>query len=689
MLKRLTVGQKIFCSFVIVAILFGLVSIESLKALNTSSEGFTTYRNYARESNLIGQIQVTLLEATTNVKDYIITDKDEYKAKHFASIQKLLKLIVTAEKSFLDQDRISNLLDVKQMIDVYEESFTEVARSQSLRSTLAEKDLIPKGNQMEDNFGQLINTLGKSEKNSEALFWCAKGIRHLILGRLYAAKFLGDSDNTHIKRSLKEMAELNIVTTKLSQILSAKNRKKLREIIQTSKSYVQILTQFTSLTEKRNNLIETELNVIGPKMDTAIKQAKDSVIIDQDKLGPELQNKNNRATTNVYFAGLCAVLLGGISAIIIGRNITIPLKKVVDAAYKIAEGDMPEEIDGTNRKDELGLLAKAFNKMTTSLKTMTVAMERIADSDLTLEVTPRSDIDTIGKALARMVENLKDDNRKIHDTVSILSSSLSQISAASAELTASAAETASAVAETNATVEEVKQTAHLSNEKSRQVAEVARKAIRTSQQGQKASEDAASGMMNIKLQMDTIATSIVKLAEQSQHIGDIIYVVNDLADQSNILAVNASIEASKAGEEGKGFTVVAREIRNLSDQSKQSVAQIQSILADIQKATSSAVMITEEGGKAVEVGANMSSQTGESILSLSSVINQSAQSSAQIAASSQEQLAGLDQVAVALGSIKQAGEQNLESSRQLEMAVRDLDLQAKSLQEMMDRVKLQ
>ncbi|SMF05135.1 HAMP domain-containing methyl-accepting chemotaxis protein [Desulfovibrio gilichinskyi] len=688
MLKRLTVGQKIFSSFVIVAILFGGVSFESLKALNTSSEGFTTYRNYARESNLISEIQVTLLEATTCVKDFIITDKNEYKEKHFANIQKLLHLIDSAEKSFSTQDRISKILDVKQMIDVYEESFTEVARSQTLRSTLATNELIPKGDLMENYFGQIINSLGKSEKNSKALFWCARGIRHLVLGRLYAAKFLGDSDNDHIKKSLKEMAELDTITSQLSQILEAGNRKKLDEIINTSKSYIQILLQFTTLTEKRNDLIDSELDKLGPKMEAAIKQAKDSVIADQDKLGPELQARNTSAKTNVYLAGLCAILLGGISAIIIGRNITIPLKKVVNAAYKIAEGDMPEGIDDTDRTDELGLLSKAFNKMAASLKIMTEAMERIADSDLTLEVTPRSEHDTIGKALARMVENLKDDNRKIHDTVSILSSSLSQISAASAELTASAAETASAVAETNATVEEVKQTAHLSNEKSRQVADVARKAVRTSQQGQKASEDAASGMMNIKLQMDTIATSIVKLAEQSQHIGDIIYVVNDLADQSNILAVNASIEASKAGEEGKGFTVVAREIRNLSDQSKQSVAQIQSILADIQKATSSAVMITEEGGKAVEVGANLSSQTGESILSLSAVINQSAQSSAQIAASSQEQLAGLDQVAVALGSIKQAGEQNLESSRQLEMAVRDLDMQAKSLQEMMDRVKL-
>lgn len=688
MLKRLSVGQKIFCSFIIVAILFGVVSEKSLEALKTSSEGFTTYRNYARESNLISQIQVTLLEATTSVKDFIITGNDQYRKEHFSSIQKLLHFIDSSEKVFSKNDRIYKLLDVKKMISVYEESFSEVAKSQLLRTTLANNDLIPQGDLMEHGLGQIIDSLGKSEKNPDALLLCAKGIRHLILGRLYAAKFLGDSDNENIKKALNEMEQFDAITNKLSQILRPGNRKKLDSIVLTSKSYVKILLQFTTLTEKRNNLIKSELDVLGPKMDNSIKQAKDSIIADQDILGPQLKDRNSQATTNVYIAGLCAILLGGLAAIIIGRNITIPLKKVVDAADKIAEGDMPEIIDDTDRKDELGLLSNAFNKMASSLKTMTEAMERVADSDLTLDVKPRSDRDTIGKALARMVDNLKDDNRKIHDTVSILSSSLSQISAASAELTASAAETASAVAETNATVEEVKQTAHLSSEKSRQVADVARKAVRTSQQGQKASEEAASGMMNIKLQMDTIAASIVKLAEQSQHIGDIIYVVNDLADQSNILAVNASIEASKAGEEGKGFTVVAREIRNLSDQSKQSVAQIQSILAEIQKATSSAVMITEEGGKAVEVGASLSSQTGESILSLGSVINQSAQSSAQIAASSQEQLAGLDQVAVALGSIKQAGEQNLESSRQLEMAVKDLDLQAKSLQEMMDRVKL-
>ncbi|WP_027721620.1 methyl-accepting chemotaxis protein [Maridesulfovibrio zosterae] len=688
MLKRFTVGQKIFCSFLIVFILFGAVGLQSLKALKDSSKGFTGYREYAKDSNLLGDIQAKVLEGTTDVKDYIITGDNKYRLKYSDNVKKLYPLIASAEKILTSDTRKELLLEVKNLLENYDKSFVEVAKSQVKRDKITTDFLVPAGIAMEQTFEKIIDNLGKTKNNSEALYWCAKGVRNLILGRLYTAKYLEVSLKSHSRKSLDEMQHLKIVLNNLSAILNKQNSRHLKAITKSYDIYVKEVHELITATEERDRLINTELDVLGPKIAEIIEKAKQSVIADQSILGPSLQKNNDLAIMNVYIIGLCVVILGLGAVFIIGRDITLPLRKVVEAAYRIAEGDMSQTISETDRKDELGALARAFNRMTGSLNEMAEAMERVADSDLTVTILPRSENDTIGKALAIMVENLKSDSQKIQETVRTLSSSLSQISAASAELTASAAETASAVAETNATVEEVKQTAHLSNEKSRQVAEVARKAVATSQQGKHAAEEAASGMKNIRMQMDTIAQSIVKLSEQSQHIGDIIFVVNDIADQSNILAVNASIEASKAGEEGRGFTVVAREIRNLSDQSKHSVSQIQSILADIQKATSSAVMITEEGGKAVETGANLSSQTGDVILNLSTVINQSAQSSAQIAASSQEQLAGMDQVAVALGSIKQAGEQNLESSRQLEEAVKDLDQQAHSLKDMMERFKL-
>ncbi|WP_320005956.1 methyl-accepting chemotaxis protein [Maridesulfovibrio sp.] len=688
MLKRFTVGQKIFCSFSIIFILFGIVSVESLIALHKSSSGFTDYRYFANDSNLIGKIQAGILQSRTYVKDFIITGDNKYSRQYNETAHSIFPLLATAAAEINSTDRNKIIHEIDSLLNEYDASFSKVASVQKERDRILDTVILPAGSLMEQNFEHIIDNLKKVKNNSQALYYCAKGVRHLILARLFNTKYLDSSLDLHRDKAIKEMEMVNENLSTLATLLKNGNLDLLKDIGNAAKEYTNSFKEVITLTETRDKLINNELDVIGPQMSDLIDKAKLSVIADQSILGPTLQARNDRAIMSTYIFGIIAFLLGTAAVFIVGRDITLPLRKVVAAAYRIAEGDMTQEIKGTDRKDELGSLARAFNKMNDSLIEMAGAMERVANSDLTVEVEARSENDTIGKALTVMLENLKGDNLKIHEAVRTLSSSLSQISAASAELTASAAETASAVAETNATVEEVKQTAHLSNEKSRQVADVARKAVSTSQQGRKAADEASSGMKEIRMQMDTIAQSIVKLSEQSQHIGDIIYVVNDLADQSNILAVNASIEASKAGIEGRGFTVVAREIRNLSDQSKQSVAQIQSILADIQKATSSAVMITEQGGKAVETGANLSAQTGEAILNLSTVINQSAQSSAQIAASSQEQLAGLDQVAVALGSIKQAGEQNLESSRQLEEAVKDLDQQARSLKDMMDRFKL-
>ena len=172
--------------------------------------------------------------------------------------------------------------------------------------------------------------------------------------------------------------------------------------------------------------------------------------------------------------------------------------------------------------------------------------------------------------------------------------------------------------------------------------------------------------------MESIAESIVKLSEQSQSIGEIIATVNDLAEQSNILAVNAAIEAVKAGEAGKGFSVVAQEVRSLAEQSKQATGQIRHILNDIQKATTAAVMATEQGSKAVDLGVKQSSQAGEAIMTLSSSVIEAAQSSIQIEASSHQQLAGIDQVNMAMKNIKQASIQNVESARQLEDAAKSI-----------------
>lgn len=262
---------------------------------------------------------------------------------------------------------------------------------------------------------------------------------------------------------------------------------------------------------------------------------------------------------------------------------------------------------------------------------------------------------------------------EIGEGIQVLSSSAVQIVSAATQLAGSATQTAAGVAQTTSTVEEVRQTAHMAREKARHVARSAQNAERISQDGKQSSQAAGAGMERIQEQMERIAQSMMRLNEQSAAIGSIIATVEDLSQQSNLLAVNAAIEAAKAGEQGKGFAVVAQEVKHLSDQSRQATQQVRTILADIQKAAALAATATGQGHKAVEDGALQSAQAGESIAILADEIAQAAQAAQQISASSREQLAGMEQVAVAMGHVKEASAQNVDSARQLEGFARNLN----------------
>lgn len=276
-------------------------------------------------------------------------------------------------------------------------------------------------------------------------------------------------------------------------------------------------------------------------------------------------------------------------------------------------------------------------------------------------------------------------NRQLRETITQLTASSAEILAMTSQVAGAAAETATAVSQTTATVEEVKQTVQVSSQKAKQVSDIAQETAQVSVSGQQAVEALIDGINRIRSQTISTADSISRLGEQSQAIGEIIATVNDLAEQSNLLAVNAAIEAAKAGDQGRGFAVVAQEVRTLAEQSRQATAQVRAILTDIQKATGLAVMATDLNGKAVEEGARQSGTAGTSIQTLSENIVNAAQAALQIAASSQQQLVGMDQVAMAMENIKQASVQNMAGTKQTEIAAQNLHAIGAQLKRLVER----
>lgn len=284
-------------------------------------------------------------------------------------------------------------------------------------------------------------------------------------------------------------------------------------------------------------------------------------------------------------------------------------------------------------------------------------------------VAYRDALNTIGIELQRLMKLI---NEELYEGVSVLSSASSEILTVTTQLANASSQTASTVNDTSDTVEGVRKKTDIVILKSKSVSEKAMKAITVSGEGQKSVQEILDGMNHIQRQMDTIGMSVIKLSEQSQAIGEIIATVTDISEQSNLLAVNASIEAAKAGDFGKGFAVVAHEIHNLAEQSKQATANIRTILTDIQRGVSSTVVSTEQGTRSVADAVRLTSDAREAIEVLTRSIADSSREAIEITSSIQEQAAGVDQISRAMEKIRDAAQKNLEITRKAEKTAEDL-----------------
>ena len=217
------------------------------------------------------------------------------------------------------------------------------------------------------------------------------------------------------------------------------------------------------------------------------------------------------------------------------------------------------------------------------------------------------------------------------------------------------------------------------NDKARQVTKVANQAATMSDSGQAAIGETISSMDDIRVQVDAIGKTIGRLADLTRRIDDIITSVSEIATQSNLLALNASIEAARAGTHGRGFAVVADEVRVLAGQSTQSAEQVRVILGQIQSAMRETIKATQQGVQNVEEGLARTRTAQEVMLQLSTSVNDSKRAVMEISQVLQQQTSGMEEISISMDRIQRITQQSLDSTRTVELVSGSLSRLANDL----------
>jgi len=409
------------------------------------------------------------------------------------------------------------------------------------------------------------------------------------------------------------------------------------------------------------------------------------------RLGISQQRAQNAINMSILFIaciGLAALAVGCVFYyFIINRTIIGPIGQAVEIASHISQGDLVEAPPVT-RTDEIGKLLQSMNDMIEYLREMANTADSIASGDLSVRVEARSENDVFGKAFKKMVESLHAIIQELAEGAQGLSAAASEMAATSNQQSAMISEQASSIQQSLATLEEIRIIVNQASEKAKSVVEISEHSLDVSKKGQEALEQSLLAMVKIRDQVQEIARNIVELSQKTIQIGEITTSVEEIAEQSNLLTVNAAIEAIRAGEAGRGFGVVAAEVKNLAHQSKRATAQVRGILDEIQKATTSTVLVTEEGSKRVESGVNQVHEIGTNFNRLYGVIVESSNAAKQIASATYQQVAGIEQIAMGMRAISQAANDSATGAKQQSATAQNLSALAGSINSIVQRYRL-
>ncbi len=410
--------------------------------------------------------------------------------------------------------------------------------------------------------------------------------------------------------------------------------------------------------------MDSEIDTYTKNMGELLSDFSNSLQAENTEADELFDTTRSRVQIVSITAGIFSVIIAIILSAVITLSMTRPLTKVVGIGNRLSNGDLVRDMSEKEkdnvrlRKDEIGDLGRAFDNLMNYMQEMGTAADTIAHNDLTVSITQKSDKDELGKAFARMIKGLRETVTEINlnsrslteasdqlarasdqasQATNQISMTVQQIAKGTSDQAESINKTASSVEQMSSAIDGVAKGAQeqskaisiasdITQQISTAIQQVAgnaaavtkdsETAAKAARDGSTTVEETLKGMQRIKTKVGASAEKVQEMGQRSGEIGAIVETIEDIASQTNLLALNAAIEAARAGEHGKGFAVVADEVRKLAERSSSATKEIANLISGIQNTVAEAVSAMVEGSREVEVGVESANKAGSALFDI-------------------------------------------------------------------------
>jgi methyl-accepting chemotaxis protein/carbonic anhydrase len=648
--RGMTIGAKLAIPIGAMATLLVIVSAVSVTAKVRSNEAAARLSQMGDQLALVGALKMEVLSAELAIEDFMKSESDEALAR-YSDYAATAAAHAELLRSKLDDEQDLALVEIidkhlRQLDALAAEAVAAIDHERAVVDSL----LIPTGDRATEILSSLIDNY-RAEDDYQRAFEAAVALEHFALARTATQRFLRTADPDQSRHA---QHELQLADEYLENLAAAAEQREQRlaiaEVAGAFEFYAYEVGELIDILQRRDRIVDVQMADLTDTIETEGIQLVDHVTDRSYALQSAIESENAASTVKIAAFSVLAVLFGSVVSILVIRALLKTIHSVLAVLRSVAAGDLTQT-DQLNLKpkDEIGEIARATDAMAASLTSLLEEVQQSAESLAAAS-------EEIASSAAEMAGGMDNQTRQVTD----ISAAIEQMSAAINEVA----------------------------DNSRRASGSADQSGDAAENGGRVVQDTIVGMQSINEAVDASSQAVQELGRRGEQIGEIIEVINDIADQTNLLALNAAIEAARAGEHGRGFAVVADEVRKLADRTTKATDEIAESIQAIQSETSQAVERMQAGAQQVEQGVETAGKAGEALSRIVESAREVSSLIQNVAAATDQQSSASTQISQNIESIRAIASEATEGANQASIASTDLSTKAQDMQALVQRFKL-